>query len=172
MGIDPRSMSGSELHMAMNQVRTGIDAPDYFHHSGRTPYPRYNGGTIPTTSYPSEFETDRPMAPYDLEMGSSELNHRYGVFHNAFKEYELTHGCILESMRPILLHSLPTVKSLTPPDTANYTVQWSKPSSGLAADEFTAHICEDGRYPTDFNIPKTVETIRLLEARPIHFSCA
>ena len=80
MGMDPRSMSGSELHMAMNQVRTGIDAPDYFHHPGRTPYPRYDGGMAPTTTYPGDFETDRPMAPYDLEMGSSELNHRYRVF--------------------------------------------------------------------------------------------
>ena len=27
-----------------------------------------------------------------------------------------------------------------------------------------AHIGEDGKYPSDFNIPKTVETIRLLDS--------
>lgn len=30
----------------------------------------------------------------------------------------------------------------------------------------SAHICEDGRYPSEFNIPKTVETIRLFDSKP------
>ena len=167
MGMDPRSMSGPELHMAMNQVRTSIDAPDYFHHPGRTPYPRYDEGMAASTPYSGDFEAGRSMAPYDLEIESSKLNHRYGIFYVHYHKSKLTHDLVPVSMRPILRHSLPIVRSLTPPSTANYTVKWSQPSSGLAADDDTAHIGDDGRYPADFNIPKTVETIRLLEGRSI-----
>ncbi|MCJ1386645.1 hypothetical protein MMC17_009771 [Xylographa soralifera] len=144
MGMDPRSMSGSEVHMAMNQVRTGMDAPDYFHHPGRTPYPQYNGGMTATTSYPGDFESDRTMAPHDLEMGSPELNHRINATNLAA---QLANSQVSYSTKYGKL----------------YRKVWPNSLRGLAADDFTAHICEDGRYPGDFNIPKTVETIRLLE---------
>ncbi|MCJ1399465.1 hypothetical protein MMC11_002667 [Xylographa trunciseda] len=127
MGMDPRSMSGPDLHMAVNQVRMGIDPPDYFHYPGRAPSPRYAGGMTSVAAYPSEFETDRSMAPYDFEMGSPELNHRINATNLAAQ-------------------------------LANSQVSYSAKYGKLYP-----HMCEDGRYPADFNIPKTVETIRLLE---------
>lgn len=77
MGIDPRAMSGPDINMAMNQARMGLDAPDYFHYPGRAPSPRFSGGATPASAFPSDFSSDRYNAPYDLEPGSPEFNHRY-----------------------------------------------------------------------------------------------
>ena len=85
IGIDPRSMSGPELNMAMNQVRMGVDPQDYFHYPGRAPSPRFSGGMTSTVQYPRDLEADRSRAPYDHEMGSPEMNHRYGPLHYSFR---------------------------------------------------------------------------------------
>ena len=78
MPMDPRTFSGQDMTLAMNQATMGLEAPDYFHHPGRAPSPRYSGGIGSRSPYPGDYEPERVPAPFEMEMGSPELNHWYG----------------------------------------------------------------------------------------------
>ncbi|MCJ1473795.1 hypothetical protein MMC13_002446 [Lambiella insularis] len=106
----------------------GLDAPDYFHYPGHAPPPRFSGGMTATSPFAGDMDYDRCNTPYDLEIGSPELNHRINATNLAA---QLANGQV---------------------------------SSSAKYGKIFPHLCEDGRYPPDFNIPKTVETIRLLDS--------
>ena len=80
MPMDPRTLSAQDMGLAMNQARMGLEAPDYFHHPGRTPSPRYSGSIGSRSPYIGDYEPERLTAPYEMETGSPEMDHRYGRF--------------------------------------------------------------------------------------------
>jgi len=80
--MDPRTLSGQDVGLALNHARMGLElnGPEYFHHPGRAPSPRY-GGMGSGSSYHGEYEGERYSGRFEeLEMGSPEMCQRYEWF--------------------------------------------------------------------------------------------
>jgi hypothetical protein len=75
--MDHRALSASDIGLAMNHVRLGLDAPDYFQHREGGPPPRYSGSMMePPSPYLGEYESERYAVPFDVEVRTPEMTHR------------------------------------------------------------------------------------------------
>jgi hypothetical protein len=77
--MDPRTLSGQDVGLALNHARMGLEmnGPDYFHHPGRAPSPRY-GGLRSSSPYHGEYEGERYSGRFEEpEIGSPEMCQRY-----------------------------------------------------------------------------------------------
>ena len=176
VGLDPRSMAQSDLSLAMNHARLSLETPDYF-----TGAPRYGGGLRPRSPYPGDYE---PESGYVTSShGSSDLN-LSSLICKYVRSTEPLYSYLKVYLRRthtkvFLLHAEPTsplnssmAKSATQRNTAKFSHMSVTPSNSCRDTQSSNSVpltkpqqmCDDGRYPSDFAIPKTVETMKVLDS--------
>ncbi|MCJ1242084.1 hypothetical protein MMC14_010091 [Varicellaria rhodocarpa] len=133
LGVDPRAMAPTDISLAMNHARMGLDVPDYFSPDVGSMGQRFGSGMNPRSPFPNDIENERFGSSYGggeastPDMICSELIHRLYRINLAA---QLVNGQISHS--------------------AKY-------------GKVFPHLCDDGRYPSDFNLPKTVEVMKILD---------
>ena len=71
LGIDPRTMSQSDISLAMNQARMSLEVPDYFNAAGNVG-PRFNGNLRSRSPYAGDFEPEG-FSPYNSVGGLPDM---------------------------------------------------------------------------------------------------
>jgi len=143
-GIDPRP---HDMALAMDHARMAVEAPDYFSGS-----PRYGGSLRPRSPFPSSYDHEN-YGGYGHELGLHELNRRY--------------ECNVS-----VVECEPRLISVTTIHRTNLAAALANGNIGPRAQYSQVHpfICHDGRYPQDFEIPRTVESMRILDSE-LQVSC-
>ena len=135
-----------DMALALEQARMNLEAPDYF--SG---VPRYGCNLRPRSPFPSSYDHER-YSGYGHEADLNETVRRYAV--------AIRPSCNLTSRLIYMILSFRT----------NLAVALVNGSIGHKAQYSQVHpfMCHDGRFPQDFQIPRTVESMKILDSEFAH----
>ena len=76
LGVDPRAMAPTDISLAMNHARMGLDVPDYFSPGAGSMGQRFGSGMNARSPFPGEMENER-FSSYGGEASTPDMICRY-----------------------------------------------------------------------------------------------
>lgn len=163
LGMDPRNLAAMDLAPILNHARMGLEAQDYFSS------PRYGGSMRGSSPYPQGMDAEGGFHNAGAGVGA-------GAYSGNPNPTNLS-GLVCKCGFPSFIshqHSHPATQihvndcQLTNPfprTNLAATLANAQISPTSKYGNVFPHMNEEGRYPSDFNLPRTVEYMKVLDSR-------
>ena len=125
LGVDSRAMAPTDISLAMNHARMGLDVPDYFSPGAGSMGQRFNSGMNPRSPFPNDMENERFSSSYGGgEASTSDMICRYASILVTMRDGTNTVSLYSSFTGPISPHNSSTVRYPIRQSTAKCSVSY------------------------------------------------
>ena len=125
LGVDPRAMAPTDISLAMNHARMGLDVPDYFSPDVGSMGQRFGSGMNPRSPFPNDIENERFGSSYGGgEASTPDMICRYGSILVTMRDGMNTVSLYTGYTGSISPHNLSTVRYPIRQSMAKFSVSY------------------------------------------------